>query len=60
MLPPFACSSGAGSDWRRQHQHRKLEMLRFWRDGVERQLSALQASIATLEEQIARDQSSER
>ncbi len=30
-------------------------MLRFWRDGAERQLSALNASIKTLQEQMDRD-----
>lgn len=55
MLPPFTCSSSSGSDWRQQHQKRKLEMLRFWRDGLERQLAAIKASITTLEGQISRD-----
>jgi hypothetical protein len=30
-------------------------MLRFWRDGLERQLAAVNASLATLEGQISRD-----
>ena len=30
-------------------------MLRFWRDGVERQLSALNAAIQTLQDQMDRD-----
>ena len=30
-------------------------MLRFWRDGAERQLSALNAAIKTLQEQMDRD-----
>ncbi|EAU73845.1 hypothetical protein RS9916_30089 [Synechococcus sp. RS9916] len=34
-------------------------MLRFWRDGLERQLAAINASISTLEGQIARDTSSD-
>jgi len=34
-------------------------MLRFWRDGLERQLSAVNAAIATLEQQIERDQSAQ-
>jgi hypothetical protein len=45
--------SGHGS-WRR-HQERKLRMLQFWRDGVERQLAAVNASISTLERQMERD-----
>lgn len=55
MLPPF-CPQAIHSDWRRQHQSRKLEMLRFWRDGLERQLAAINASITTLQGQIERDQ----
>ena len=33
----------------------QLSMLRFWRDGAERQLSALNAAIKTLQEQMERD-----
>jgi len=57
MLPPFACC-GSGSDARdawRQHQERKLRMLRFWRDGLERQLAAADAALSALERQMARD-----
>jgi hypothetical protein len=32
-------------------------MLRFWRDGLERQLAAVTAAMSTLEGQIQRDQS---
>lgn len=57
MFPSFACcndSGEAGSSLRR-HQERKLRMLRFWRDGAERQLAALNAAIGTLEQQMQRD-----
>lgn len=60
MFPPFACctSSDEGTaGWRRQ-QDRKLKMLSFWRDGLERQLAAINASITTLKQQIERDSSS--
>ena len=43
------------AEQRRQHQQRKLAMLTFWRDNAERQLSALNAAISTLEQQIDRD-----
>jgi hypothetical protein len=33
-----------------------MRMLRFWRDGLERQLAALDAAISTLERQMQRDQ----
>ena len=55
MLPPFCCSDAERKAMRRQHQERKLSMLTFWRDGLERQLAALNASISTLESQIQRD-----
>ena len=32
-----------------------MAMLIFWRDGLERQLAALNATISTLHEQIERD-----
>jgi hypothetical protein len=58
MLPPFGCCSvgegGSHGSWRR-HQERKLRMLQFWRDGVERQLAAVNAAISTLELQMQRD-----
>jgi len=40
---------------RRHHQERKMAMLSFWRDGLERQLAAVNASIDTLKGQIERD-----
>ena len=56
MLSPFCCSPSTDlTNLRRQHQERKLSMLRFWRDGAERQLSALNAAIKTLQEQMDRD-----
>tara|TARA_B100002052_G_C15642628_1_gene489150 strand:+ start:559 stop:672 length:114 start_codon:yes stop_codon:yes gene_type:complete len=32
-----------------------MAMLRFWRDGLERQLAAINASMETLQQQIDRD-----
>ncbi len=55
MFPSSLCSATSCSDWRQQHQKRKLDMLRFWRDRLERQLAAVNASLATLEGQISRD-----
>ncbi|MFZ9849621.1 MAG: hypothetical protein ACO3FA_00015 [Vulcanococcus sp.] len=37
---------------RRQHMERKLQTLSFWRDGLERQLAAINAAISTLERQM--------
>ncbi|WP_370593694.1 hypothetical protein [Synechococcus sp. BIOS-U3-1] len=58
MFPPFGCSPCADGEWQRHHQERKLRMMRFWRDGLERQIAAVTAAISTLEQQIERDQAS--
>jgi len=54
MFPPFVGCTDAGSmkRLRRQHQERKLQTLSFWRDGLERQLAAINAAINTLERQM--------
>ena len=36
-----------------------MAMLSFWRDGLERQLAAINASIETLQQQMHRDSQSE-
>ena len=57
MFLPFGCCGPveAAGDGVRRHQERKLRMLRFWRDGIERQLAAVSAAISTLEQQMQRD-----
>ena len=56
MFPPFMCDVPSDHTQRRRHHHeRKLAMLSFWRDGLERQLAAVNASIETLKGQIERD-----
>lgn len=59
MALPFlgCCSSTSGGHGRRSYQERKLQMLTHWRDAVERQLSALNAAITTLQQQMERDAS---
>jgi hypothetical protein len=58
MIPPFGICSGSesGTGALRRYQERKLRMMSFWRDGIERQLAALNAAISTLEQQMHRDQ----
>lgn len=59
MFPPFGCCAPAIEEpgtQRRHYQERKLRMLTFWRDGLERQLAAVNAAMATLERQMERDQ----
>jgi len=41
-----------------RYQESKLRMLTFWRDGLERQLAAVTAAMATLEQQMERDRGS--
>ena len=57
MIPPFGCCPGPdkGGHWRRRSQERKLRLLSGWRDGLERQLAAVNAAISTLERQMERD-----
>lgn len=54
MFAPLLACGDAGSmkRLRRQHQERKLQTLSFWRDGLERQLAAINAAISTLERQM--------
>lgn len=55
MLPPLlGCADPETMQrLRRRHQERKLQTLSFWRDGLERQLAAINAAISTLERQMA-------
>jgi hypothetical protein len=57
MFTPLAFCTGLeeGGDVRQRLQERKLRMLTLWRDGIERQLAAVNASISTLEQQMRRD-----
>ena len=54
MFPPFfGCGDNSNpQQLRRRHQERKLHTLTFWRDGLERQLAAINAAICTLERQM--------
>jgi hypothetical protein len=58
MFSPLGCGCPFGTDSdvsRRHHQERKLRLLTCWRDGLERQLAAVNAAMATLEQQMERD-----
>jgi hypothetical protein len=62
MIPPFGYCSGSesGASSLRRYQERKLRLLSFWRDGIERQLAAMNAAISTLEQQMQRDQADQQ
>ena len=50
------CTSASSPEKRRTYFHKsKLEILTMYRDSLERRISAISASIKTLEEQIDRD-----
>jgi hypothetical protein len=58
MFSPLGCCAPATEEpgvRRLRYQERKLRMLTFWRDGLERQLAAVNAAMATLEQQMERD-----
>ena len=60
MFPTFCCSYPSqykfSEESRTHYYRRKLQMLKFWREGIERQLAAIDASITTLQSQIDRNQ----
>jgi hypothetical protein len=61
MFTPFACCTPLAEDPGVRHlryQEGKLRMLTFWRDGLESQLAAVTAAMATLEQQMERDRAS--
>ena len=56
MLNPEICSTNDSAKKRRHSVHkRKLELLQFYRDSLERRIAAITASIETLQSQIERD-----
>ena len=58
MLITEICGSTSTSETRRKFfQLRKLEVLKHIRDSLEQRLSAIEASINTLQNQIDRDKS---
>jgi hypothetical protein len=61
MFSPFGFCAPLAEDPGVRHlryQESKLRMLTFWRDGLERQLAAVTAAMATLEQQMERDRGS--
>ena len=57
MINSEFCSNSDFVSKRRINFHqRKLEMLKFYRDSLDRRIASISASIKVLEEQIERDQ----
>ena len=51
----FNCYSKSSKEKKRFYQHKKLEMLNYIKDSLERKIASVTASIEVLESQISRD-----
>ena len=51
----FNCYFKSSKEKKRFYQHKKLEMLNYIKDSLERKIASITASIEVLERQISRD-----
>ena len=51
----FNCNYKSSKDKKSFYQHKKLEMLNYIKDSLERKIASVTASIEVLENQITRD-----
>ena len=51
----FHCYSKSSKEKKSFYQHKKLEMLNYIKDSLERKIASVKASIEVLESQISRD-----
>ena len=51
----FNCYSKSSIEKKSYYQHKKLEMLNYIKDSLERKIASVTASIEVLESQISRD-----
>ena len=51
----FNCYSKSSKEKKSFYQHKKLEMLNYIKDSLERKIASVTASIDVLESQISRD-----
>ena len=51
----FNCNFKSSKDQKSFYQHKKLEMLNYIKDSLERKIASVTASIDVLERQIIRD-----
>ena len=51
----FNCSFKSSKEKKGFYQHKKLEMLNYIKDSLERKIASVTASIEVLESQISRD-----
>ncbi len=54
FISDFCSSNDTATKRRTNYQQRKLELLKLYRDSLERRIAAISASIETLEVQISR------
>jgi len=55
----FNCYFKSSKDQKSFYQHKKLEMLNYIKDSLERKIASVTASIDVLESQISRDKEPE-
>tara|TARA_B100001109_G_scaffold225749_1_gene199433 strand:+ start:232 stop:411 length:180 start_codon:yes stop_codon:yes gene_type:complete len=55
----FNCNFNSSKEKKSFYQHKKLEMLNYIKDSLERKIASITASIQVLENQIKRDQEPE-
>ena len=55
----FNCYFKSSNEKKRFYQHKKLEMLNYIKDSLERKIASVTASIEVLENQISRDKDPE-
>ena len=55
----FNCYSKSSKEKKSFYQHKKLEMLNYIKDSLERKIASVTASIEVLESQISRDKEAE-
>ena len=55
----FNCNFKSSKEKKSFYQHKKLEMLNYIKDSLERKIASITASIQVLENQIKRDQEPE-
>jgi hypothetical protein len=55
----FNCNFKTSKEKKSFYQHKKLEMLNYIKDSLERKVASVTASIEVLESQISRDKNTE-
>ncbi len=55
FIADFCTSNDTADKRKRNYQNRKLELLKLYKDSLERRIASINASIEVLEKQIDRD-----